>query len=132
MVFRYHRDDIATLLHDFRGNFAPNNHHYKSFIIMIERIIRFSIKNKFIVGLFVIVLIGWGTYSLTRLPIDVTPDITNNQVQVIAYAPSLAVQEVESSLTAPIESAVANIDRKSTRLNSSHQIISYAVFCLKK
>lgn len=76
---------------------------------MIERIIRFSIKNKFIVGLFVIVLIGWGTYSLTQLPIDVTPDITNNQVQVIAYAPSLAVQEVESSLTAPIESAVANI-----------------------
>jgi heavy metal efflux system protein len=76
---------------------------------MIERIIRFSIRNKFIVGLFVLVLIGWGTYSLTQLPIDVTPDITNNQVQVIAYAPSLAVQEVESSLTAPIEAAVANI-----------------------
>src|SRR5574344_2589046 len=85
------------------------NNHNQTFLIMIERIIRFSIKNKFIVGLFVIVLIGWGTYSLTRLPIDVTPDITNNQVQVIAYAPSLAVQEVESSLTAPIESAVANI-----------------------
>lgn len=76
---------------------------------MIERIIQFSIKNKFIIGLFIIVLIGWGAYSLTQLPIDVTPDITNNQVQVIAYAPSLAVQEVESSLTAPIESAVANI-----------------------
>lgn len=76
---------------------------------MIERIIRFSIKNKFIVGLFIIVLVGWGSYSLTQLPIDVTPDITNNQVQIIAYAPSLAVQEVESSLTAPIEIAVANI-----------------------
>lgn len=76
---------------------------------MIERIIRFSINNKFIVGLFVIALIGWGSYSLTQLPIDVIPDITNNQVQVIAYAPSLAVQEVESSLTAPIESAVSNI-----------------------
>jgi cobalt-zinc-cadmium resistance protein CzcA len=76
---------------------------------MIERIIRFSIKNKFIVGLFVIALIAWGTYSLTRLPIDVTPDITNNQVQIISLAPSLAVQEVESSITAPIEVAVANI-----------------------
>lgn len=76
---------------------------------MIERIIHFSIKNKFIVGLFVAALIGWGTYALTQLPIDATPDITNNQVQIIALAPSLAVQEVESSITAPIEVAVANI-----------------------
>ena len=76
---------------------------------MIERIIHFSIKNKFIVGLFVVALIGWGTYSLTKLPIDAIPDITNNQVQVIALAPSLAVQEVESFITAPIEVAVANI-----------------------
>jgi len=76
---------------------------------MIERIIHFSIKNKFIVGLFVVALIGWGIYSLTRLPIDAIPDITNNQVQVIALAPSLAVQEVESFITAPIEVAVANI-----------------------
>jgi cobalt-zinc-cadmium resistance protein CzcA len=76
---------------------------------MIERIIYFSIKNKFIVGLFVIALIGWGTYSLVQLPIDAIPDITNNQVQVISLAPSLATQEVESFITAPIEVAVANI-----------------------
>ena len=76
---------------------------------MIECIIHFSIKNKFIVGLFVVALIGWGTYSLSRLPIDAIPDITNNQVQVIAIAPSLAVQEVESFITAPVEVAVANI-----------------------
>jgi heavy metal efflux system protein len=78
-------------------------------IIMIERIIHFSIKNKFIVGLFVLALIGWGSYSLTQLPIDAIPDITNNQVQVISLAPSLAVQEVESFITSPIEVAVANI-----------------------
>ncbi len=76
---------------------------------MIEHIIQFSIKNKFIVGLFLVALIGWGTYSLTRLPIDAIPDITNNQVQIISIAPSLAVQEVESFITAPIEVAVANI-----------------------
>ncbi|MCE5344933.1 MAG: CusA/CzcA family heavy metal efflux RND transporter [Bacteroidales bacterium] len=76
---------------------------------MIERIIGFSIKNKFIIGLFILALIGWGTYSLTKLPIDAIPDITNNQVQVISLAPSLAVQEVESFITAPIEVAVANI-----------------------
>jgi cobalt-zinc-cadmium resistance protein CzcA len=76
---------------------------------MINRIISFSIKNKFIIGLFILALIGWGTYSLTKLPIDAIPDITNNQVQIISLAPSLAVQEVESFITAPIEVAVANI-----------------------
>jgi len=76
---------------------------------MIESIIHFSIKNKFIVGLFIVALMGWGTYSLVNLPIDAIPDITNNQVQVISIAPSLAVQEVESFITAPIEVAVASI-----------------------
>jgi len=76
---------------------------------MINKIISFSIKNKFIVGLFVVALILWGAYSITKLPIDAIPDITNNQVQVISLAPSLAVQEVESFITAPIEVAVANI-----------------------
>jgi heavy metal efflux system protein len=76
---------------------------------MIERIIRFSIKNKLIIGLFVLALTGWGIYSLTHLPIDAIPDITNNQVQIISIAPSLAAQEVESFITAPVEVAVANI-----------------------
>jgi cobalt-zinc-cadmium resistance protein CzcA len=76
---------------------------------MINRIISFSIKNKFIIGLFIIALTGWGTYSLSRLPVDAIPDITNNQVQVISLAPSLAVQEVESFITMPIEVAVASI-----------------------
>jgi cobalt-zinc-cadmium resistance protein CzcA len=76
---------------------------------MIERIIHFSIKNKFIIGIFILILIGWGAYSLTNLPVDAIPDITNNQVQIISLAPSLAVQEVESFITAPIEVAVANI-----------------------
>jgi heavy metal efflux system protein len=76
---------------------------------MIDRIITFSVKNKFIIGLFVIALIIWGSYSLSKLPIDAIPDITNNQVQVISLAPSLAVQEVESFITSPIEVAVANI-----------------------
>ena len=76
---------------------------------MINKIISFSIKNKFIIGLFIVALILWGAYSITKLPIDAIPDITNNQVQVISLAPSLAVQEVESFITAPIEVAVANI-----------------------
>ncbi len=76
---------------------------------MIDQIIRFSIQHKIVVGLFVLALIGWGSYSLAHLPIDALPDITNNQVQVITIAPTLASQEVEQYVTAPIESACASL-----------------------
>lgn len=76
---------------------------------MIDQIIKFSIQHKMIVGLFVLGLIGWGSYSLAHLPMDALPDITNNQVQVITLAPTLASQEVEQYVTAPIEAACANL-----------------------
>ncbi len=76
---------------------------------MIDRIIKFSVKNKLIVGFFVLVLICWGSYSLVHLPIDALPDITNNQVQVITVAQTLAAQEVEQYVTAPIEAACASL-----------------------
>ncbi len=76
---------------------------------MIEKIIRFSINNKLVIGLFVFALIAWGIYSLKKLPIDAVPDITNNQVQIISIAPTLAANEVEQFITAPIEVSVANI-----------------------
>ena len=79
---------------------------------MLEKIIKFSIYNKLIIGLFTIALIAWGTYSLINLPIDAVPDITNNQVQIISVAPTLAANEVEQFITAPIEIAVANIPDK--------------------
>ncbi|RBL88939.1 CusA/CzcA family heavy metal efflux RND transporter [Chitinophaga flava] len=76
---------------------------------MLNSIIRFSIKNKLIIGLFVLALIGWGSYSVTQLPIDAVPDITNNQVLVISSAPSLGAPDVERFITVPIELATRNI-----------------------
>ncbi len=76
---------------------------------MFKKIIQFSIHNKLIVGLMVLVLMVWGTYALTRLPVDAVPDITNNQVQVVTSSPTLAAQEVERFITSPIEMALANV-----------------------
>lgn len=76
---------------------------------MFEKLIRFSINHKAITGALTIALIVWGGYSLYNLPFDSTPDITNNQVQVITQAPSLGAQEVEQTITTPIEMALANI-----------------------
>lgn len=76
---------------------------------MLDKIIHFSIRNKFIIGLFVLALIGVGTYSVIHLPMDTQPDITNNQVQIITSSPTLATQEVEQFITYPIEQAVKPI-----------------------
>ena len=76
---------------------------------MLNKIIEFSIKNKLIVGLFIIALIGYGSYQFTQLPIDAVPDITDNQVQIITSAPSLGATDIERLITFPIEQANSNI-----------------------
>jgi len=76
---------------------------------MLNKIIAFSIKNKLIIGLFILTLIGYGSYQLTQLPIDAVPDITDNQVQVITVTPSLGAPDVERLITFPIEQANSNI-----------------------
>lgn len=76
---------------------------------MINRIIHFSIHNKFVIGIGTLALIAAGVWSFTKLPIDAVPDITNNQVQIITLSPTLATAEVEQYISAPIEIAVKTI-----------------------
>ena len=76
---------------------------------MLNKIIEFSIKNKLIIGLFMLALIGYGVYEVKRLPIDAVPDITNNQVQVITTAPALGAPDMERLITFPIEQVNNNI-----------------------
>lgn len=78
---------------------------------MLDKIIQFSIKNKFIILLFTLVLIAWGSYSLKNLPLDALPDVTNNQVQIITTAPTLASQEIEQLITYPLEQSVKTIPK---------------------
>lgn len=76
---------------------------------MLHKIITFSVTNKLVIGLFTIGLIAWGAYSVTILPIDAVPDITNNQVQVITVAPSSGAQDIERFVTFPVEQTMATI-----------------------
>ncbi|MPS74923.1 MULTISPECIES: CusA/CzcA family heavy metal efflux RND transporter [Chryseobacterium group] len=83
---------------------------------MLDKIIKFSIKNKIVIGIMTLLLIIWGIWSATKLPIDAVPDITNNQVQIITVCPTLAGQEVEQLVTFPIEQSIANVpDIEETR-----------------
>jgi cobalt-zinc-cadmium resistance protein CzcA len=76
---------------------------------MLTKIIEFSVKNKLIIALLVLGLIGIGSYQVSKLPIDAVPDITNNQVQVITIAPSFGATDIERLVTFPIEQANSNI-----------------------
>lgn len=76
---------------------------------MINKIIAFSINNKLIIGFFTIALIVAGIWSVSKIPLDAVPDITNNQVQVITQAPNLGTEDIEQFVTYPIEVAMANL-----------------------
>lgn len=76
---------------------------------MINQIISFSIKNKLIIGLLTFAIIAGGIWSMTKVPLDAVPDITNNQVLVITTAPNLGTEDIEQFVTYQVELAVANL-----------------------
>lgn len=76
---------------------------------MIARILAFSVHQRWLVLLLSLLVGAFGGYSLTKLPIDAVPDITNNQVQINTTAPSLSPFDIEKQVTYPVETALAGI-----------------------
>ena len=76
---------------------------------MINKIIYFSIQHKFLVVLLLAAIIGGGVYSLRTINVDSTPDITNNQVQVITVSENLSTADIEQFVTYPVELAMSNL-----------------------
>ncbi|MDR2087443.1 MAG: CusA/CzcA family heavy metal efflux RND transporter [Dysgonamonadaceae bacterium] len=99
---------------------------------MFRKLIKLSIENKLVIGVMTVALIIWGTYSLSQLPFDSTPDITNNQVQVITQAPSLGAQEIEQLITTPVEMSLANIPKVIERRSISRSGLSVITLVFKE
>ncbi|GBC93530.1 Cobalt-zinc-cadmium resistance protein CzcA [bacterium HR15] len=76
---------------------------------MLETIVRFSLKNRAVVLVLTVFLIGVAMYHALQLPIDAVPDITNKQVVINTLAPGLGAQEVERQITFPIELGLAGL-----------------------
>ncbi len=76
---------------------------------MLERIIHFSIQQRWFVMALVAGLCGLGIYNFNRLPIDAVPDITNVQVQINTEAPGYSPLEAEQRITFPVETAMAGL-----------------------
>jgi cobalt-zinc-cadmium resistance protein CzcA len=78
---------------------------------MIDRILAFSIHNRWLVIIAAIAVGALGAWNFTRLPIDAVPDITNVQVQVNSLAPGYSPLEVEQRITFPLETAMGGLPK---------------------
>ena len=76
-----------------------------------ERVILFSIRQRWMVLAVVLGLAALGVWNFQRLPIDAVPDITNVQVQINTEAPGYSPLESEQRITFPIETAISGLPR---------------------
>jgi len=81
---------------------------------MLEKLIEFVVNNKFMVLLFTFVVIAWGVYSLTHMPIDAIPDLSDVQVIIISEWMGQSPQEVEDQVTFPLTSAMLAVPKVTT------------------
>ena len=78
---------------------------------MTEKILEWSLKNRFLVIMLSLLLVAGGLAAMRDLPIDAVPDVTNVQVQVLTSAPALGPEEVEKLITSPVELAMSGLPR---------------------
>ena len=78
---------------------------------MIDAILNFSVRQRMLVILATLVLLGFGILAVKQIPIDAFPDVTNVQVQVIATAGGMSPPEVEKLVTRPIEMQMGGLPR---------------------
>jgi heavy metal efflux system protein len=81
---------------------------------MMNRIVASSLRQRFLVGLMTLLLVGVGVFSLRRLPVDAYPDLAPPMVEVITQWPGRAAEEVERLITVPVEREMNGIPNLST------------------
>ncbi len=76
---------------------------------MLDWIIQFSLRNRLLVCLFSVMLMGIGIMAMSRLPVDAFPDTTPVQVQINTVAPSLNPLEIEQQITLFVELSIGGL-----------------------
>ncbi|ABE40869.1 Heavy metal efflux pump CzcA [Rhodopseudomonas palustris BisB5] len=76
---------------------------------MIDAVLAFSVRQRWLVMIGVLLMAAFGAWNFSRLPIDAVPDITNVQVQINTNAPGYSPLEVEQRITFPIETAMGGL-----------------------
>src|ERR1700720_647152 len=70
---------------------------------MIEKLVDFSLENRFLVLAAVILLLGWGAIAFHNLPVEAYPDVANNYVDIITQWPGISAEQIEQQVTIPLE-----------------------------
>ncbi len=76
---------------------------------MIDRMIVFALTQRMFVLMLVGVLIGFGAYSISNLPIEAFPDVQDIQVRIISQLPGQAPEDMERTVSLPIEREMAGV-----------------------
>ena len=76
---------------------------------MIDSLLTTSVRSRWLILFITVVVAAFGAWQLNLLPIDVTPDITNKQVQINTVVPTLSPIEIEKRVTFPIETALSGL-----------------------
>ena len=76
---------------------------------MIGRILQLSVRGRWLVACLTLLVVAFGAWQITKLPIDAVPDVTNRQVQISTFAPTLGPVDIEKQVTFPVETALAGI-----------------------
>ena len=97
---------------------------------MLNAVIEFSLKNRFVILLLGGILIALGVRAAIRLPLDAFPDTTPVQVQINTIAPELAPEEVERQITFPVEQAIGGLPhlqqmRSLSRFGLSQVVVTF-------
>jgi len=70
---------------------------------MIQKLVDFSLENRFLVLAAVILLLVWGAISFHQLPVEAYPDVANNYVEIITQWPGISAEQIEQQVTIPLE-----------------------------
>jgi cobalt-zinc-cadmium resistance protein CzcA len=83
---------------------------------MIQKLVDFALKNRFLVLAVVVMLFVWGAISFHNLPVDAYPDVADNYVNIITQWPGHSAEDIEKQITVPTEIQMAGIpDMKNLR-----------------
>jgi len=93
-------------------------------VTMLERLIGFTLKQRALVIICVLILVALGVYSFTSIPIDAFPDVTNIQVELLSSAPGFSPLEVEKFVTYPVEMVMRGLPRLSQLRSVSKYALS--------
>src|SRR5580700_6306942 len=70
---------------------------------MIQRLVDFSLENRFLVLAAAMLLLVWGAISFHNLPVEAYPDVANNYVEIITQWPGISAEQIEQQVTIPLE-----------------------------